>query len=111
MNLNDYDFDEPYSGSSMGNCDNCESCNKPQGYICKLDGDFYTTGEFARIVDEYNITGVSFAQKIESVKEYLDTDTIRILKVLLQDNDAPCTYLHHTALEIINVLNTVEKNL
>lgn len=107
----EYDFDEKYSGSSIGKCDKCKTCNKSEGFICKRDGNFYTTGEFARIVEEYDISGVTFEQKIESVKEHLDLDTIKILKVLLQDNDAPCTYLMHTALEIINVLNTIEKNL
>lgn len=99
------------TGSSVGRCDFCNICNKIEGYICKRDGNFYSTGEYSRIIKEFDISGVTFKQKIESVKEHLDTDTIRILKVLLQDNDAPVTYDTFTALEVIGALETIEENL
>ena len=92
----------------VGRCDSCHICNKTEGYICKREGNFYTTGEYSRIIKEFNISGVTFEQKIESCKEHLDIDTIRILKVLLQDNDAPVTYDTFTALEIIGALETIE---
>ena len=99
------------SGSSVGRCDYCSICNKTEGYICKRDGNFYSTGEYSRIIKEFDISGVTFEQKIESVKDYLDTDTIQILKVLLQDSDAPVTYDTFTALEVIGALETIEENL
>lgn len=99
------------SGSSVGRCDYCSICNKNEGYICKRDGNFYSTGEYSRIIKEFDISGVTFEQKIESVKEHLDTDTIKILKVLLQDSDAPVTYDTFTALEVIGALETIEENL
>lgn len=99
------------SGSSVGRCDYCSICNKTEGFICKRDGNFYTTGEHSRIIREYDIHGVSFEQKIDSVKEHLDHDTIRILKVLLQDNDAPVTYDTFTALEVIEALDTIEERI
>lgn len=99
------------SGSSVGRCDYCSICNKTEGYICKRDGNFYSTGEYSRIIKEFDISGVTFEQKIESVKDHLDTDTIKILKVLLQDSDAPVTYDTFTALEVIGALETIEENL
>ncbi len=98
-------------GSSIGRCDSCNICNKTEGYICKRDGNFYSTGEYSRILKEFDISGVTFEQKIESVKEHLDIDTIKILKVLLQDNDAPVTYDTFIALEVIGALETIEENL
>lgn len=98
-------------GSSVGRCDYCSICNKTEGYICKRDGNFYSTGEYSRIIKEFDISGVTFEQKIESVKDHLDTDTIKILKVLLQDSDAPVTYDTFTALEVIGALETIEENL
>ena len=99
------------TGSSVGRCDYCSICNKTEGYICKRDGNFYSTGEYSRIIKEFDISGVTFEQKIESVKDHLDTDTIQILKVLLQDSDAPVTYDTFIALEIIGALETIEENL
>lgn len=89
----------------------CSPCNKDTRFVCKKEGNFYTTGEYSRIISEYDISGVTFEQKIESCKKFLDLDTINILKILLQENDAPVTYDTFTALEIIGALESIEETI
>lgn len=92
-------------------CNQCapEDCIAPKGWLCKESGNFYTTGEYARTVDFFDIHGVSFNQKVDSVKHLLDYNTIQILKVLLQDNEHP--YSNYHALKVIYALNTIQSRL
>ena len=94
--------------SSAGNCVEHKECTQKQGYTCKLDGNFYTTGEYSKIVKEYDISGVTFDQRIESVMKKLDEDTIKILKVLLQDDDSYFSFDLRTNLEIIAKLEYIK---
>ena len=75
------------------------------------DGNFYTTGEYARTVQFFDIHGVSFNQKVDSVKSLLDHNTIQILKVLLTDNDAPGDIDYKTELNIVHVLDIIQSRL
>ena len=86
----------------------CNECIAPEGFVCH--GNFYTNGEYHRIVKEYSIHGVSFNQKIESVKESLDWDTLEILKVLLQETDM-IPFNYETTLEIIAKIELIESRL
>ena len=92
-------------------CGECkpEDCIAPENYLCNKSGNFYTTGEYARTVEFFDIHGVSFNQKVDSVKDQLDFNTIQILKVLLQDNEHPYTTYH--ALEVIYALDTIQSRL
>ncbi|WP_305514424.1 hypothetical protein [Methanobrevibacter sp. V14] len=94
--------------SSIGNCIECPICGQEEGFICRLDGDFYTTGEYARIRNDYEIHGVTFNQKVDSVKDSLDINTIRILKALICDSN---TFDYMTELEIIRVLDEINSQL
>ena len=87
--------------------ENCEVCKANPGYVCH--GDFYTTGDYANLIKEFDIHGVSFIQKVDSVKDKLDNDTIQILKVLLQDNEHPFSTWH--ALEVIYALDIIQSRL
>ena len=91
-------------------CNQCkpEDCIAPEGWLCKDSGNFYTT-EYARTVEYFDIHGVSFNQKVDSVKHLLDYNTIQILKVLLQDNEHPFTTWH--ALEVIYALDIIQSRL
>lgn len=92
-------------------CGQCkpEDCIAPEGWLCKDSGNFYTTGEYARTVEFFDIQGVSFLQKVDSVKHQLDYNTIQILKVLLQDNEHPFSTWH--ALEVIYALDIIQSRL
>lgn len=92
-------------------CGQCkpEDCIAPEGWLCKDSGNFYTTGEYARTVEFFDIHGVSFNQKVDSVKHLLDYNTIQILKVLLQDNEHPFNTGH--ALEVIYALDIIQSRL
>lgn len=92
-------------------CGQCkpEDCIAPEGWLCKDSGNFYTTGEYARTVEFFDIHGVSFNQKVDSVKHLLDYNTIQILKVLLQDNEHPFSTWH--ALEVIYALDIIQSRL
>lgn len=92
-------------------CGQCkpEDCIAPEGWLCKDSGNFYTTGEYARTVEFFDIHGVSFLQKVDSVKHQLDYNTIQILKVLLQDNEHPFSTWH--ALEVIYALDIIQSRL
>lgn len=95
----------------MSGCGLCkpEDCIAPAGWVCKDSGNFYTTGEYANTIKEFDIHGASFIQKVDSVKHLLDNDTIQILKVLLQDNEHPFTTYH--ALEVIYALDIIQSRL
>ena len=97
--------------SSTGNCSNCNECLQCTGWICRLDGNFYSTGEYSRTIDFFGIHGVSFNQRLDSVKMQLDSNTIQILKVLLTDNDAPVDIDYPTGLDIIQLLNFIQSKL
>ena len=92
-------------------CFQCEpkDCIAPEKWVCKESGNFYTTGEYHNTVKSYDIHGVSFNQKVDSVKQLLDNDTIQILKVLLTDNEHPFDYT--TGLEIIYALQIIQSRL
>lgn len=80
---------------------NCKPCIAPEGWVCKDSGNFYSTGEYSKTIEYFGIHGVSFIQKVDSVKSLLDFNTLQILKVLLQDIDAPAN------LDIVDSLNVV----
>lgn len=92
-------------------CGECkpEDCIAPEGWLCKDSGNFYTTGEYSRTVEYFDIHGVSFNQKVDSVKHLLDYNTIQILKVLLQDNEHPYSTYH--GLEVIYALDIIQSRL
>ena len=93
------------------NCGQCkpEDCIAPKDWLCKDSGNFYTTGEYARTVEFFDIHGVSFNQKVDSVKHLLDYNTVQILKVLLQDKEHPFSNYH--ALEVIYALDIIQSRL
>lgn len=93
------------------NCLSCEVCNKDTRFVCRLDGNFFTTGEYSRIINEFNIHGVSLNQKINSVKHHLDTDTIEILKALFSENEAPINFDYVTTLQIVEALDFIQSRL
>ena len=78
-------------------------------YVSHESGNFYTTGAYSQIVNEYDIHGVSFTQRIDSVKDKLDYDTIEILKVLLQENEVGFDL--KTNLELIAHLDFIQSRL
>lgn len=90
-------------------CRSCEPCNVNNEFVCKESGNFYTTGEYHRITSKYNITGDSLYEQIQSVKTVLDYDTLEILKVLLQDNDIPCSHDLQTDLETIANISFIQE--
>lgn len=75
------------------------------------DGNFYSNGEYSQTVDFFNIHGVSFNQKIDSVKMLLDSNTLQILKVLLTENDAPVDIDYKTGLDIVQLLDFIQSRL
>lgn len=75
------------------------------------EGNFYSTGEYSQTIDFFNIHGVSFNQKVDSVKMLLDSNTIQILKVLLTDNDAPANIDYKTELNIVHLLDLIQSRL
>ena len=86
--------------------ENCEVCKANPGYICH--GDFYTTGDYANLIKEFDIHGVSFNQKIDSVASKLDVDTIRILKVLVCDSNR---FDYTTSMEIMFLFDEIISKL
>ena len=82
-------------------------------YIPKNEGNFFSTGEYANTIEYFNIHGVSFNQKVDSVKPLLDPNTIQILKVLIADNDLPVSIYGNTAtkLEIITAFDIILSRL
>lgn len=90
---------------------NCNPCIAPEGWVCKDSGNFYSTGEYSRTVEYFNIHGVSFIQKIDSVKELLDYNTLQILKVLLQEIGAPANLDLQTSLHVVATLELIQSRL
>lgn len=97
----------------MSGCGLCkpEDCIAPEGWVCKNSGNFYSTGEYSKTLDYFDIHGVSFNQKVDSVKMLLDSNTIQILKVLLTDNDAPAPIDYKTGLDIVHILDFIQSRL
>ena len=91
-------------------CGECrpEDCIAPKGWVCKKQGDFFTTGEYSRTIKEYDIHGVSFNQEIDSVVSQLDVDTIRILKVLICDSNR---WSYPTVMEVMFLLDEIMSRL
>ena len=94
-------------------CNTCkpEDCIAPEGWVCKDSGNFYSTGEYSRTIEFFNIHGVSFIQKIDTVKELLDFNTLQILKVLLQEIDAPANLDLQTSLHVVATLELIQSRL
>ena len=80
-------------------------------YVAPEEGNFYTTGEYSRTLEFFDIHGVSFNQKVDSVKHLLDSNTLQILKVLLTDNDAPVLIDYKTELDIVYLLESIQSRL
>ena len=94
-------------------CGQCkpDECVAPKGWVCKDSGDFYTTGEYNKIIDFFNIHGVSFNQKVDSVKSLLDHNTLQILKVLLTEREAPAELDLRTSLNVVATLDFIQSRL
>lgn len=91
-------------------CGECrpEDCIAPKGWVCKKQGDFFTTGEYSRTIKEFDIHGVSYNQEIDSVASQLDVDTIRILKVLICDSNR---WNYPTVMEVMFLLDEILSRL
>lgn len=92
-------------------CGLCDECIAPEGWLCKDSGNFFTTGEYAKTVDSFNIHGVSFNQKVDSVKHQLDYNTLQILKALFADNDCPNGIDYLISLQVYGVLDFIQSRL
>ena len=94
-------------------CGQCkpDECVAPKGWVCKDSGDFYTTGEYSKTIDFFNIHGVSFNQKVDSVKSLLDHNTLQILKVLLTEREAPAELDLRTSLNVVATLDFIQSRL
>lgn len=91
-------------------CGQCkpEDCIAPKGWVCKDSGDFFTTGDYSNSLTEFDIHGVTYNQKIDSVADKLDQDTIRILKVLICDSNR---WDYPTSMEIVFLLDEILSRL
>ena len=94
-----------------GSCGSCVKCNDDTRFTCRKEGNFYTTGEYSRTLEFFNVHGVSFNQKVESVKMLLDNNTLQILKVLLTESDAPCKLDLETSINIVATLDLIQSRL
>ena len=92
-------------------CGSCPTCNENSRWVCRKEGNFYTTGEYANIIEFFDISGVTLNQRIDSVKMLLDSNTIQILKVLLVDIDAPVKFDYETELDIVHLLDFIQSRL
>lgn len=95
----------------MNSCGSCADCNLETRWVCRKDGNFYTTGEYSRTLDYFGIQGVTFNQRLDSCKMQLDTNTIQILKALLVDIDAPQDFDYETELQIVQLLDFIQSKL
>lgn len=95
----------------MSGCGSCQTCNENTRWVCRKEGNFYSAGEYSRTLDFFNIHGVSFNQRVDSVIMLLDSNTIQILKVLLTDNDAPIKFDSLTDLQIVELLDIIQSRL
>ena len=93
------------------NCGSCETCNENTRWVCRKEGNIFSTGEYSRTIEFFDIHGVSFNQKVDSVKMQLDNNTIQILKVLLTDTTAPIKFDHLTDLRIVELLDIIQSRL
>ena len=80
-------------------------------WIPKNEGNFYSTGEYSRTIDYFDIHGVSFNQKVDSVKSLLDHNTLQILKVLLTESEAPTELDLKTSLNVVATLDFIQSRL
>jgi len=80
-------------------------------WIPKNEGNFYSTGEYSRTIDYFDIHGVSFNQKVDSVKNLLDHNTLQILKVLLTESEAPAELDLKTSLTVVATLDFIQSKL
>lgn len=80
-------------------------------WIPKNEGNFYSTGEYSKTIDYFDIHGVSFNQKVDSVKHQLDNNTIQILKVLLTESEAPAELDLETSLNVVATLDFIQSKL
>ena len=80
-------------------------------WIPKNEGNFYSTGEYSRTIDYFDIHGVSFNQKVDSVKSLLDHNTLQILKVLLTESEAPAELDLRTSLTVVATLDFIQSRL
>ena len=92
-------------------CKSCDVCTAPKGYVCKSSGNFFTTGEYANTVEFFDIFGVSFKSKVDSIKHELDYNTLQILKVLLTDYHAPAQLDLKTSLDVVATLDFIQSRL
>ena len=90
----------------MSCSENCNPCKANTGYVCH--GDFLTTGTYAKLIEYFDIHGVSFNQKVDSVKPQLDINTIHILKVLICDSN---NWNYSTTMEIMYLLDEIISRL
>ena len=90
----------------MSCSENCTPCKARENYICH--GDFFTTGAYASLIEYFDIHGVSFNQKVDSVKPQLDVNTIQILKVLICDSNR---WDYSTSMEIMYLLDEIMSRL
>ena len=90
----------------MSCSENCTPCKARENYICH--GDFFTTGAYASLIEYFDIHGVSFNQKVDSVKPQLDVNTIQILKVLICDSNR---WDYSTNMEIMYLLDEIMSRL
>ena len=95
----------------MSTCNLCKECNENARWICHKEGNFFSTGEYSSTIEFFNMHGVSFNQKVDSVKQLLDSNTIQILKVLLTDNEAPIRFDSLTDLQIVELLDIIQSRL
>ena len=63
------------------------------------------------IINFFNIHGVSLNQKIDSVKHLLDYNTLQILKVLLQDIEAPAQLDYLTTVNVCKTIDIIQSRL
>lgn len=80
-------------------------------WIPKNEGNFYSTGEYSKTIDYFDIHGVSFNQKVDSVKSLLDHNTLQILKVLLTESEAPAELDLRTSLNVVATLDFIQSKL
>lgn len=94
-------------------CFQCEpeDCIAPEGSLCKNSGNFYTTNEYSKTIEYFDIHGVSFSQKVDSVKHLLDYNTIQILKALFADNQCPNDIDYLISLQVYGVLDFIQSRL
>lgn len=86
--------------------ENCNPCKANPGFICH--GDFITTGEWARLIEYFDIHGVSFNQKVESVAPQIDVNTLQIMKVLICESNR---WDYTTIMELVYLLDEIISRL